>query len=76
MIFVVGFKKFYSSKQIACDRTWDHSLPFDNSLSSSEALNLSNPPSDAEILFALTSMKAFKAPGPDGIHVGWWWVTR
>ena len=27
-------------------------------------------PSDAEILFALNSMKDFKAPGPDGLHAG------
>ena len=70
MIFVAGFKKLCSSEQIACDRIWDHSLPFDNSLSSSETLYLSNPPSNAEILFALNSMKAFKAPRPDGIHSG------
>ena len=67
MIFV---KKLCSSEQIAYDRIWDHSLPFDNSLSSSEALYLSNPPSNAEILFALNSIKAFKAPRPYGIHSG------
>nr|POE84495.1 transposon tx1 uncharacterized 149 kda protein [Quercus suber] len=37
-------------------------------LSNYEALNLSNLPSDAEILFALNSLKAFRAPRPDGIH--------
>lgn len=70
MIFVDGFKKLYSSEQIVCDGIGDHSLPFGNSLSCSDALNLSNPFTYAEILFALNSMKAFKAPGPDGIHAG------
>ena len=37
-------------------------------MSGSEALNLSNPPSDVEILFALNSMKVFKALGLDGFH--------
>ena len=39
-------------------------------MSGSEALNLSNPPSDVEILFALNSMKVFKAPRLDGFHAG------
>ena len=53
VIFVNEFKKLYSSEQIVCDRIGDHSLPFENSLSSSEALNLSHPtpppPTNAEI---------------------------
>jgi len=39
-------------------------------LSESEARNLAETHSDAEILFALKSMKAFKALGLDGLHVG------
>ena len=69
-IFLKGFKKLYSSEQVWCERTLQSPLPFGNSLSDSEALNLSLLPSDAEILFALNSMKAFKAPGPDGLHAG------
>ena len=67
-IFLMGFKKLYSSEQVWCERTLLTPLPFENSLSNSEAFNLSLPPSDAEILFALNSMKDFKAPGPDGLH--------
>lgn len=70
VIFLMGFKKLYSSEQILCERNFQNPLPFENSLLDSEALNLSLPPSDAEILFALNSMKAFKAPGPDGLHAG------
>ena len=51
-----------------CDRVLNLPLSFGNTLSDSEALNLSLPPSDAEILFALNSMKAFKAPRPDRLH--------
>ena len=67
-IFLDGFKKLYSSEQVACDKTWEHSHTFDNTLSRSEALNLSLSTSDAKILFGLNSMKAFKAPEPDRIH--------
>ena len=69
-IFLMGFKKLYSSEQVWCERTLLTPLPFENSLSDSEALNLSLLPSDAEILFARNSMKAFKPPGPDDLHAG------
>nr|POE78860.1 transposon tx1 uncharacterized 149 kda protein [Quercus suber] len=69
-IFLMGFKKLYSSEQVFCERTFQNPFLFENSLSDSEAFNLTLPPSDAEILFALNSMKAFKAPGPDGLHAG------
>ena len=39
-------------------------------MSASEACNLAISPSNAEILFALKSMKAFKALGQDGLHAG------
>ena len=60
-IFLMGFKRLYSSDQVLCDRILHSPLPFGNTLSNSEALKLSLLPSDAEILFALNSMKAFKS---------------
>ena len=39
-------------------------------MSESKARNLAISPSNAEIFFALKSMKAFKAPGPDGLYAG------
>ena len=62
------FQEIILLEAVACDRTWDLSLPFDNTLSGLEVLNLSLPFSNAEILFALNSVKAFKAPRLDGIH--------
>ena len=60
-IFLMGFKRLYSSDQVLCDRILHSPLPFGNTLSNSEALKLSLLPSDAKILFGLNSMKAFKS---------------
>lgn len=69
-IFLMGFNRLYSSDQVLCDRILHSPLTFGNTLLDSEAFNLSLPPSNVEILFSLNSMKAFKAPGPDRLHVG------
>ena len=66
----MGFKRIYSFDQVLCDRILHSPLPLGNTLSDFEAFNLSLPPSDAEILFALNSTKAFKAPGLDGFYAG------
>lgn len=39
-------------------------------LTEEEKTSLDTPMSDEEITAALWSLKAFKAPGPDGLHVG------
>ena len=41
-----------------------------NCLSESKAQNLAVDPTNTEILFALKTMKVFKALGPDGLHAG------
>ena len=43
-------------------------------MSESEAANLTLAPTDAEILFALNSIIAFKAPCPDGLHTGFFQI--
>ena len=69
-IFLEGFTKLYSSEQVSSPRTPSNIFVWRNKLFESEAANLTLAPTDAEILFALNSIKAFKAPGPDGLHVG------
>lgn len=69
-IFLMSFMKLYSSDQVLCERNLQAPLLFGNTLSDSKALNLSLPPSNAKILFALNSMKAFKASGLDRLHAG------
>ena len=69
-IFINGFERLYRIDQEVCHKTLDRILVGGNYLSESEARNLAETPSDAEVLFALKSMKAFKAPGLDGLHVG------
>ena len=69
-IFIDGFERLYKSDKKTCLRIPDHFPVWGHCLSESEACNLAISPSDAEILFALKSMKAFKAPGPNGLHAG------
>ena len=69
-IFLEGFAKLYSSEQVLSRKTPSNIFVWENRLSESKAANLTLAPTDAEILFALNSMKAFKALGPNGLHVG------
>ena len=69
-VFTNGFEKLYRIDQIVCPNTPDQISIWGNCLSKSVAQNLVATPTDAEIFFALKSMKAFKAPGPDGLHAG------
>ena len=69
-IFLEGFEKLYRIEHISSPRIPVNIFVWGNQLSESEAVNLTLAPTDAKILFALNSMKAFKAPGPDGLYVG------
>ena len=55
-IFLNGFTTLYNIKQVC--------FP----LEPTTILNLATPPFDAKILFALNSMKPFKALGPNGLY--------
>ena len=68
-IFINGFERLYKTDLEACLKSPDHIPIWGHCLSELEARNLFASPSDAEILFALKSIKAFKAPRPDGLHV-------
>ena len=67
--FINGFERLYKIDLEACLKSPDHIPIWGHCLSELEARNLFASPSDAEILFALKSIKAFKAPRPDGLHV-------
>ena len=67
-IFTNGFDKLYKTEQVMCHKGPSQIPIWGNCLSASEAQNLAANPTDAEILFALKSMKAFKALGIDGLH--------
>lgn len=69
-IFLEGFAKLYSSEQVSSPRTPTNFFVWGNRLSESEAANLILVLTDVEIFFALNSMKAYKAPGPDGLYAG------
>ena len=71
-LFLDGFKTLYQTEMVSSrfssliDPDWCVKL----GLADAETLSL--PPSDLEITNALFAMKPFKAPGPDGIHVGFY----
>ena len=69
-IFLEGFAKLYSSEQVSSPKTPSNIFVWGNWLSESKAVNLTLAPTNAEILFALNSMKAFKALGPNGLYAG------
>ena len=68
--FKEGFISLYSTTQVKAD--WRHNLRhgWQVSLTKEEKNNLDQPISNEEIAFALWSLKAFKAPSPDGLHTG------
>ena len=63
-----GFIKLYTTSQEAI--TWEikHNQSWQAKLSNEEKVNLSHMVTNEEIKTALWSLKAFKAPGPDGLH--------
>ena len=65
-----GFMKLYTTSQEAI--TWEikHNQSWQTKLSNEEKVNLSHMVTDEEIKTALWSLKAFKAPGPDDLHAG------
>ena len=68
--FKEGFIRSYSTTQVKAD--WRHNLRhgWQVSLTKEEKNNLDQPISNEEIASALWSLKAFKAPGPNGLHAG------
>jgi hypothetical protein len=68
--FVEGFKNIYQTEQTQCDLKLEPLPSWGALLSQEDVISLAKPFSELEIFAALQSMKAFKAPGPDGLHAG------
>ena len=76
--FREGFIRLYTTSQV--EAAWNHNLRqgWQSSLTEEEKNSLDQPVIDAEIVTALWSLKAFKSPGPDGLHAGFFqrfWST-
>ena len=65
-----GFIGIYTSSSISLDRIHSGSSQWQARLSEGEKESLGSPVTEDEIKAALWSLKAFKAPGPDGLHAG------
>lgn len=63
-----GFMKLFTSNLTQSSLTTSQPLRWQAALSEEDSLSLGSPVSDEEIKYGLWSLKAFKAPGPDGLH--------
>ena len=68
--FREGFLKIYTTTQEAANREFNYNLQWQPKLSSEEKNSISHMVMEDEIKTAPWSLKAFKAPGPDGLHAG------
>ena len=67
--FREGFLKLYTTECLSSTRDMTLEMTCCR-LSEHEVVELASIPSNAEIYEALKSMKPYKAPGPDGLHAG------
>ena len=65
-----GFRKIYTTSLSSTSQLAPSSLPWQAKLSDEERESISGEVTEEEIKAALWSLKAFKAPGPDGLHAG------
>ena len=65
-----GFRKIYTTSLSNASRLAPSSLAWQAKLSDEERESISGEVTEEEIKAALWSLKAFKAPRPDGLHAG------
>ena len=65
-----GFAGIYSTSLVSVPITYNTSYQWQPRLSEEEKQSISGGVTEEEIKVALWSLKPFKAPGPDGLHVG------
>ena len=73
-----GFMKLYTTSQEATTWEINHNQHWQTKLASEKKDSISHMVTDEEIRIALWSLKAFKAPDPDGLHAGFFqrfWLT-
>ena len=68
--FREGFIKVYTTSQVVATRDFSYNVQWQPKLSCDEKTSISHMVTEEEIRAALWSLKAFKAPGPDGLHAG------
>ena len=68
--FREGFIKIYTTSQVVATRDFSYNVQWQPKLSCDEKISISHMVTKEEIRAALWSLKAFKAPGPDGLHAG------
>ena len=68
--FREGFMKLYTTSQVMNNWNIVKWTSWQVRLTEEEKSSLDMPVSDDEITTALWSLKAYKAPGPDGLHAG------
>ena len=64
-----GFNDIYTISFTSVSRLEPYTTQWQASLMKEEKISISWGVSDEEIIAMLWSLKAFKAPGPDGLHV-------
>lgn len=67
-----GFRDIFTSSFISALRVVPASSQWQAKLTDEEKVSISGVATEDEIKAALWSLKAFKAPGPDGLHAGFY----
>ncbi|KAL0010145.1 hypothetical protein SO802_005253 [Lithocarpus litseifolius] len=65
-----GFNKIYTTSMASASRSIPSSLPWQAKLLDEERESISGDMTEEDIKAALWSLKAYKAPGLDGLHAG------
>ena len=65
-----GFEGVYTSSHLSSSQINPLASHWQAVLSEEEKMSISGAASEKEIKFALWLLKPFKAPGPDGLHAG------
>ena len=65
-----GFNKIYMTSLSSASRATPNCSQWQPRLSKEERDSISGNASEEEVKAALWSLKVFNAPGPDGLHVG------
>lgn len=68
--FKEGFYNLYSTSQVSASWDLNHHTQWQSNILKEEKDGISRMVTEEEISTALWSLKAFKAPGPNGLHAG------